>query len=239
MPQEHRPHEHRFETRAALNIALAAEIAAWLGEAVGARGAASFVASGGTTPGPLYDLLSETAVHWREVDVTLADERWVAADDPRSNERLIRERLLRDLGAAARFTPLKTAHAEPEDAEATVSAALAALPRPFDVMLLGLGENGHTASLFPHGQGLAAALDQAAPELARAIRPVPPDDPAPPRLSMTLRALLDSRRIVLFFTGAAKWAAYQDALGDGDIADAPVRAVLRQAKVPVQVWWAP
>ena len=233
------PEEHRFETRAELNIALAAEIVGWLGEAVRARGAASLVASGGTTPGPLYDLLSDMAAPWRRVSVTLADERWVAPDDPMSNERLIRGRLLRDLGAAARFTPLKTDDATPEEAEITVGAALAALPRPFDVMLLGLGENGHTASLFPHGQGLEAALDVSDPALARAVHPAPPDDPIPPRMSMTLRALLDSRRIVLLFTGAAKWAAYQGALGPGDVADAPVRAVLRQSEVPVQVWWAP
>jgi 6-phosphogluconolactonase len=233
------PEDHRFETRAELNIALAAEIIGWLNEAVKARGSASFVASGGTTPGPLYDLLSDMAAPWRDVHVTLADERWVTSDDPRSNERLIRARLLRDLAATARFTPLKTDDAEPETAEASVGAALCALPRPFDVMLLGLGENGHTASLFPHGEGLAAALDIADPALARAVRPIPPDDPTPPRLSMSLRALLDSRRIVLFFTGEAKWKAYQDALGAGDVADAPVRAVLRQSQVPVQVWWAP
>jgi 6-phosphogluconolactonase len=233
------PKAHRFESRADLNVTLAASIVGSLNDAVKARGAASFVASGGTTPGPLYDLLSEMAAPWRSVSVTLADERWVAADDPRSNERLIRARLLRDLAATARFKPLKTDDAEPEEAELTVSASLTALPRPFDVMLLGLGENGHTASLFPNGQGLGAALDVSDPALARAIRPVPPDDPVPPRLSMTLRALLDSRRIVLFFTGEAKWTAYQDALGPGEIADAPVRAILRQAQTPVEVWWAP
>jgi 6-phosphogluconolactonase len=233
------PAARRFETRAELNVALAAEITHRLSAAVEERGVASFVGSGGTTPGPLYDLLSEMAAPWRAVRVTLADERWVAPDDPRSNERLIRARLLRDLAVSARFTPLKTAQGEPENAESEIDAALRALPRPFDVMLLGLGENGHTASLFPHGQGLGPALDTADPALARAIRPVPPDDPTPPRMSMSLRALLDSRGIILFFTGEAKWAAYEDALGAGEVADAPVRAVLRQHQTPVEVWWAP
>lgn len=233
------PEVRRFETRAELNVGLAAEITRRLSDAVRERGAASFVGSGGTTPAPLYDLLSEMAAPWRSVHVTLADERWVAPDDPRSNERLIRAHLLRDLAARALFTPLKTGDEQPEDAEAEVDAALRALPRPFDVMLLGLGENGHTASLFPHGQGLASALDASNPAFARAIRPVAPDDPAPPRMSMSLRALLDSRGIILFFTGEAKWKAYEDALHPGDVADAPVRAVLRQDQTPVEIWWAP
>lgn len=171
--------------------------------------------------------------------MALADERWVAPDDPRSNERLVRAHLIRGRAAGARFTPMKTAEAEPEAAEANVGAALAALPRPFDVTMLGFGENGHTASLFPHGEGLKAALDLADPALARAVRPVPPDDPAPPRMTMTLRALLDSRRIDLLFTGEAKWAAYEDALAGDDVEAAPARAVLRQNRTPVQVWWTP
>ena len=233
------PREHRFGTRAALTEALAADIAATLKEAVATRGRASFVGSGGTTPGPLYDRLAEADGPWDRVSVTLADERWVPPDDERSNERLLRERFLHGRAAAASFTPLKTSAPRPEDAEAEVGAALAALPRPFDLMLLGLGENGHTASLFPDGVGLAGALDIADPALVRAVRPVPPDDPDPPRLSMTARALLDSRTILLFFTGEAKWAVYRRALGPGPVEALPVRAVLHQDKTPVQVWWAP
>ena len=233
------PQERRFETRDALNLALAADVVGALGEAVTARGGASLVASGGTTPGPLYDLLCKTAAPWERVTVTLADERWVGADNPMSNARLVRARLIRDRASRARFVGLKTAQAEPELAEAEVDAALRAIARPFDLTLLGLGENGHTASLFPHGQGLAAALNLADPALARAIRPVAPDDPLPPRISMSLAAILDSRRIVFLFTGEAKWAVYQQALEAGDVAAMPVRAVLHQSQTPVEVWWAP
>ncbi|HEX4183279.1 MAG TPA: 6-phosphogluconolactonase [Caulobacteraceae bacterium] len=239
MSQAVRPNEHRFTDRGELTRALAGQIVQSLDAAVAARGAASFVVSGGTTPGPLFDLLSETRAPWDKVEVALADERWVEPDDPRSNERLVRSHLIRARAAAARFTPMKTPDPEPEAAEAKVSAALGALPRPFDVTLLGFGENGHTASLFPHGVGLKAALDLDDPALARAVRPVPPDDPLPPRMSMTLRALLDSHRIDLLFTGEAKWAAYEDALAGNDVEAAPARAVLRQHQTPVQVWWAP
>lgn len=233
------PQERRFETRAELNTALAGEIVTLLSEAVNARGAASFVASGGTTPGPLYDLLCKMAAPWERVTVTLADERWVEPGNPLSNARLIRARLIRDRASRAKFVGLKTAHAEPELAEPDVDAALRAIVRPFDLVLLGLGENGHTASLFPHGQGLTAALNLADPALIRAVRPVPPDDPVPPRMSMTPRAILDSRRIVLLFTGETKWAVYRQALEAGDVETLSVRAVLHQSQTPVQVWWAP
>jgi 6-phosphogluconolactonase len=233
------PKERRFETRAELNAALAADAVAQLTAAVTARGGASLVASGGTTPGPLYSLMSAMAAPWERVTVTLADERWVGPDSPMSNARLIRATLIRDRASRARFVGLKTAQAEPELTEAEVDAALRAIARPFDLTLLGLGENGHTASLFPHGQGLAAALNLADPALARAIRPVAPDDPLPPRMSMSLAAILDSRRIVFLFTGEAKWAVYQQALEAGDVAAMPVRAVLHQSQTPVEVWWAP
>jgi 6-phosphogluconolactonase len=234
-----KPEERKFETRAELNAALAADTVAQLTAAVTARGGASLVASGGTTPGPLYDRMSATAGPWERVTVTLADERWVEANNPMSNARLVRARLIRDRASRARFVGLKTAQAEPELAEAEVDAALRAIARPFDLMLLGLGENGHTASLFPHGQGLATALNLADPALVQAIRPVAPDDPLPPRMSMSLRAILDSRRIVFLFTGEAKWAVYQQALEPGDVAAMPVRAVLHQTQTPVEVWWAP
>jgi len=233
------PAERRFADRGELNKALAADIVTDLTQAVTARGAASLVASGGTTPGPLYDLISAMAAPWERVTVTLADERWVEPDSPLSNARLIRSRLIRDRASRAQFVPLKTGQAEPEPAEPDVDDALRAILRPFDLVLLGLGENGHTASLFPHGQGLTAALNLADPALARAIRPVAPDDPVPPRMSMTPRAILDSRRIILLFTGEAKWSVYRQALETGDIEDLPVRAVLRQSQTPVEVWWAP
>lgn len=233
------PKERRFATQAELNQTLAGEIVAQLGEAVTERGGASLVASGGTTPGPLYDLLCKMAAPWERVTVTLTDERWVGPDSPMSNARLIRARLIRDRASRAKFVGLKTGQAEPELAEADVDAALRAIARPFDLVLLGLGENGHTASLFPHGHGLAPALNLADPALARAIRPVAPDDPVPPRMSLSLRAILDSRRIAFLFTGEAKWAVYRQALEAGDVEAMPVRAVLRQAQTPVEVWWAP
>jgi 6-phosphogluconolactonase len=234
------PLERRFETREALTTALADDIAAQLTTAVASRGAASAVVSGGTTPGPLYERLSRLPAPWAQVTLTLADERWVALDDDLSNERLVRACLERGAAAAVRLVSLKSAHAEPEQAEGVVDAAVRAMPRPFDVVLLGMGEDGHTASLFPHARGLDKALDVADPALARAVRPASPGVAGGvARMSLSLRALLDSRRIVILVFGAAKWAVYQEALQAGAVADMPVRAVLRQDRAPVELWWAP
>ncbi len=216
---------------------LADEIVARLQDDVAACGAASFVASGGTTPGPLYDLLSEREAPWDKIWITLSDERWIAPNEDGSNEKLIRTRLLRGRAAAAHLVPMKTDDASPNGAEAKVNAALAAMPPPFTVTLLGMGDDGHTASLFPNAQGLKAALDVNDPALARAVHA---QDGAVTgeRVSLTLRAILDSKLIVILIKGEAKLATYRDAISGTDIAAMPVRAVL-QSQTPVQVFWAP
>jgi 6-phosphogluconolactonase len=219
---------------------LADEIVTRVDAGVASRGAASLVVSGGTTPAPLFDLLSTRAAPWEKVWITLSDERWLAPDQDGSNEKLVRTRLLRDAAAGAKLVPLKTADPSPRAAEAKVDAAIAAMPRPFDIVLLGMGDDGHTASLFPHATGLEAALDTAKPELVRAIHT---DEAAAvatgERLTLTLRAIQDSRLVVLLIRGAAKRDTYQSAAAGSNVLDAPVRAVLHQTRVPVQVCWAP
>jgi 6-phosphogluconolactonase len=218
--------------------ALAAEIVSCLCAGVAARDAASLVVSGGSTPGALFDSLSALRAPWEKVWITLSDERWIAPDLDGSNEKLVRTRLLRERAASAKLVPLKTADASPQAAETKVDAALAVMPRPFDIMLLGMGEDGHTASLFPHAAGLETAMDTARPELVRAIHA---DEAAATgeRLSLTLRAILDSRMIVLLIRGDAKLAAYRRAQACTDVLEAPVRAVLHQTQTPVQVFWSP
>jgi 6-phosphogluconolactonase len=228
----------RFPDAAAMMQALADEIVSRLVAGVTARGAASLVASGGTTPGELYDILAERAAPWDRVSVTLSDERWVAPTADASNEKLIRTRLLRDKAAAAQFVPMKTPHGTPRDAEATVSEALAAMPRPFDATLLGMGDDGHTASLFPGSEGLDRALDVHSRALACAIRQTSGAETSE-RMSLTLRAILDSRLVVILIRGDAKLATYREALSGGDVEAMPVRAVLRQSVTPVRVYWAP
>lgn len=218
--------------------ALADEIVSRLVAGVAARGAASMVASGGTTPGELYDILAERDAPWDRVSVTLSDERWVAPTSDASNEKLIRTRLLRGKAAGALLVPMKMPHETPRDAEAAVSEALAAMPRPFDATLLGMGADGHTASLFPRAEGLERALDRNSAALVRGIHPANLAQTGE-RMSLTLRAILNSRLVVILIRGDTKLATYREALSGDDVRAMPVRAVLQQSVTPVQVCWAP
>jgi 6-phosphogluconolactonase len=227
-----------FANADATNVALADAVAARLTDGVVQRGRASLVVSGGTTPGALFDVLAHRALPWKDVIVTLSDERWVDPHSVRSNENLVRSRLLVADAALATLVPLKTAQPHASQAEAALDGALAAMPRPFDVVLLGMGDDGHTASLIPGSNGLARALDRDDPAFVRAIDP-PDATGMGPRITLTLRALLDTRWIALLIRGADKRATWRQACAGADILAAPVRAVLRQTAVPLAVYWSP
>lgn len=227
--------EHRFTSNEAATEALADAIIARLQAAIAERGVASLIVSGGKSPVPLFARLRVAALDWSKVWISLADERWVAPSSPDSNERLLREHLLRDAAAAARFVALKSPFATVEDGLAASAAALTAIPRPFDVVVLGMGEDGHTASLFPGADGLAAALALDNPASLVAIQPLT----APhPRISLSLAALLDARCLLLPLSGASKHRVYRRARETPDSARWPISAVLTQSRTPVQVWLA-
>lgn len=230
-----RPREKKFDDRETLARELASSVAADLRTAMERRGDATLVVSGGSTPRPFFQALAHRPLDWARVTVTLADERWVAPDDKASNEALVRGALLAGHAAAARFLPLKYAAATPEEGRDACESALAKLRRPFDVLVLGMGNDGHTASLFPRAAELADGLDPEGSRLCLAVRP-----PAAPhaRMSLTLPALLQSRRIVLHLVGEEKLGVYERALGEGPAEELPIRAVLRRAAARVELWWA-
>lgn len=229
-------HEHRFPDATALAHALAGEVKVDLDEAITVRGVASLVVSGGTTPRRLFGVLSEEQLQWQKVWITLADERWVDIGDVASNERLVREHLLINAAAAAHFVGLKNPAPTPEAGADWASRALTRVPHPYDVIMLGMGQDGHTASLFPGSLALSRALDATTPAGCVAVNALT----APhARVSLNLAALLDSRRIVLHIEGDAKWQVYQRARAPGSPAEMPVRAILQQKEVPVDVYWCP
>src|SRR5262245_30220515 len=156
-PAGARVRDHLFENLDSLFVTLAALIAAQLRGALEARPAASLAVAGGRTPAALLARLSSEILAWDRVFVTLTDERWVSSDDPASNAAMLRKTLLVGAAAPARFIPLYTGAPTPDEALQSVSAALATLPRPFDIMVLGMGDDGHTASLFPGADNLEAA----------------------------------------------------------------------------------
>ena len=221
-----------FADRATLTSTTADIIA----DALAAPGARSLVATGGSTPRPVYDALAKRNLDWARVTVTLTDERWVDLASPLSNEGLVRARLLTGPAAAARLVALKGAGASPPVDALAAEPALAALT-PFDVVLLGMGPDGHIASLFPGDPGLAAALDPAGERLCVGVDHAGLD-PFVPRISLTARAVLDALLIVLLVTGEDKRALIARVIDDPAL-NLPVAAVLRQSATPVRVLWAP
>jgi 6-phosphogluconolactonase len=219
------PPATKFADSDLLSRALSRQIAANLSIAIAARGLASLVVSGGKSPIKLFELLRAESLDWSRVCVALVDERWVDPSDPDSNEKLVRDVLLKEAAAAARFIGLKNAAPTPDLGAVSAWETFARVPRPFDAVVLGMGDDGHTASLFPRSPKLASAMRS----------PVAPH----PRLSLNLSALLDSRRIVVLITGAQKWSTYCAASADGPAEEMPIRCVLRQRHTPVEVMWAP
>jgi 6-phosphogluconolactonase len=228
--------QRRFPNAAALTRALAADIAAALEDGLGAGRGASLVVPGGHTPVPVFEELSAIDLDWEDVWITLTDERWVDTTSDSSNEHLVRQHLLRNAAAKATLVGLKSRAADPKSGAAAAWSAVADMPRPFDFVLLGMGDDGHIASLFPNSPGLDVALD-----LKQHPTCIGMTGAAEPRarLSLNLRALLDSRRIAIAIFGASKWATYQRAKASGPIGEMPVRALSLQQNVPVTVYWAP
>ncbi|TYB82745.1 6-phosphogluconolactonase [Maritimibacter fusiformis] len=187
---------------------------------------ASLALPGGTTPGPVMDALSATSLDWERVDVMLTDERWVPEDDPRSNARLLRERLLVDKAAKANFIPFWSDAGAPEEC-VPVAADKVRAAMPLTLVLLGMGEDMHTASLFPGAENLDTALSPNAPPLLALHPPGVPEA----RVTLTARVINDAMNKHLVIIGDAKREALEKARASGDGHVAPVAAVMRDLTV--------
>jgi len=232
-----KPKVQRFSTQGDLIDHLAVDIARRLTEAVTARGAASLVVPGGSTPGRLFDALTGQEAPWDKVQVTGTDERWLPHGDPDTHETLVRTRLLKGRASEATYVSLKTGSPTPAGAEPAVEAAISRMPRPFDVTLIGMGDDGHIASLFPQASGLEGALDPQSPLLVASFH-VPEAAGSPDRMSLSLSALLDSRFLGVLITGDAKLSTLERAEAGDDAREMPVRALLNQDRTPVTVFWS-
>lgn len=201
----------------------------------------SLLVSGGSTPAPLYQALSKTNLDWERIHVALVDERWVDKDHDASNEALIYRTLLVNNALKAPFTGMKNLAPNALKGQPETEVEYQKLPKPFSVTLLGMGNDGHTASLFPHAEGLTKALDENNPQLTAAIiaKHSEVTGANTERLSLTLTGLLQSERLILLITGEEKLAVFRQAMNDGPVEDMPIRALLRQNKVPFELYWAP
>lgn len=219
-----------YPDREALFMGLAGRLSSEMGEILRmSDGSVSLCVPGGTTPGPVFDMLSASPLDWERVTVFLNDERWVDESSERSNGRLLKSRLLVERAAAAKFVPLYAPTATPEEGLAEVEAALE--PHlPISVLLLGMGADMHTASLFPGADRLAEALSPDAPVLL----PMRAEAAGEPRITLSARVLQKALHTHVLITGEEKRAALERARSL-PVEEAPVRAILGDATVH----WAP
>ncbi|GAB1263719.1 6-phosphogluconolactonase [Aurantivibrio infirmus] len=216
-----------FKSNNKLADSLAVKIAAQLKQAVENNGEATLALSGGSTPKALLLSLSMQELPWDKITVTLVDERWVDEPHPDSNAVLIKEFLIQNLAKKAKFLPLKTNSATPFQAEKEIDQLLKKLPFPLDVVVLGMGNDGHTASFFPAASNLKNALDLGNQMYCCAI--TPPSAPHD-RMTLTLSYLSAANKIFLHIVGSEKWAVLQSAIKLGPIEELPIRAFLHGSK---------
>lgn len=221
-----------FPDSDAVAEALAADVAGRLSDAIAERDRATLAVSGGTTPERFFDALSRRALDWPKVIVTLVDERFVPPDHPRSNEKLVRERLLVNEARLARFVPLYGKGGDVENAARQAGAGVALLGPPIDVVVLGMGTDGHTASFFADAENLPQLTD---PDQQVPVLPVYAPSAGEPRLTLSLPLICNARAIFLHIEGAQKRAVLETAAAE----DLPIAKVLAAAQTPVVTYWAP
>jgi 6-phosphogluconolactonase len=232
-------YEHFFSDREKMIADLTGYCKTVLEQAVADRGQASILVSGGSTPAPLYKALADSDLPWAKVTIGLVDERWVDITHDKSNEAFINSTLHRDKAGKASLVGLKSTADSAQQGLAAAEQRISDIDRPYNLLVLGMGEDGHTASLFPNAKGLDEALDPDNPALCAAITAhksaVTGDFTE--RMTLTPRALLQAQNIILLITGNGKKAVYRKAIESGPVVDMPVRAVLLNATV--HVYWAP
>lgn len=210
-----------------------------LSRSLAARGSASFMASGGSTPGLMYSVMSEADIDWSRVTAGLVDERWVAPDHPDSNEKLLRASLLKGHAADAQFLPMKTNAATPAEASGDRSAAYAQACSPVSCIVLGMGSDGHTASWFPDSKGLAEALRLDAPVIAAIDASNSPLAGAnPQRMTLTAGPVCSAEAGILLVFGDDKRAVLEAAL-TSDPQTYPVRHAIDGLGDRLTIIWAP
>lgn len=222
-----------FSSREAASATLAAAVATDIRTGVANSRAARVVLCGGTSPVGMFQSLASQPLDWEQVTIVPSDERWVPVDHEDSNERLLRQTLLQGPAASARLLGLYRHDRDRTDALVDIESDLGALDGAFDHVVLGMGGDGHTASIFPHAANVEAML-------AARGRVLTPDLPAgeTPRVSLALPTLVSARAISLLFFGADKRAVFERAAAGAPPTMLPVAAILNNAPTPVRVFWA-
>ncbi|AIR89674.1 6-phosphogluconolactonase [Pseudomonas cremoricolorata] len=223
---------HQLQDATAFAERLAGDVAQHLRAAIASKGQACLVVSGGRSPVPFLERLARESLDWSKVTVSLADERWVPVEHADSNAGLLTRHLLQGPAAEARFIGLYQVAPDLERAAELADAALAELP-PIDVLVLGMGDDGHTASLFPASPNLAEGLAREGQRRCLPmLAPVVPHQ----RLSLTRALLASAAFTALAIQGPGKLAALRAALAASDDQALPIRAFLHD---PLDIYWCP
>ena len=216
-----------------LAVDLCNSIGEILAEAIKKRGRASIAVSGGSTPVPLFKELSLLSLDWSKVDLTLVDDRWVEPKNADSNELLVRTHLIKNNASKVNFIPLKNDSNTAKDGQKQSEALLGNFTLPFDVIVLGMGSDGHTASLFPCSDELADGMDLNNPNylVSTSPRTAPYE-----RLSLTAKVIIDAKNIFLHLNGSSKLHTLESAMDYKDSSKMPIYAFLENG---LSIYWSP
>lgn len=225
---------NHFKSSEALTDMLSQNIAKNLQDSIDKTTRASLIVSGGSTPKPLLEKLRKIAIEWEKVTIGLCDERWVDSSHVDSNEKLIREHLLQDKANKASFVGMYIEGMQAKDARLTCKENIEAFLMPFTVIILGMGIDGHTASLFPNNPRLAEGLDLENGSLCISMQP---NDALHTRMSLTRKAILSAQNIYLHFEGENKLSVYKAALKSDDMLRMPIGSILHQDIKDVEVYY--
>jgi 6-phosphogluconolactonase len=231
--------EKFFDSKAALTAELSTTLEQSLRDGIAKDGRAVLMVSGGSSPAPAYKHLSTLDLNWQNIDVAMVDERWVAPTHEKSNEAFLKSTLLQNYGADANFITMKNEADTAVNGASACEAAYQQLKSPYDVTILGMGPDGHTASLFPNAQGLEQGLKTT--DIVCAIEAIQSDvtGSITERMTLTLNAIANSKVVKLLISGEEKLAVYKQAKAGGEVNDMPLRAVLNHPTINIEVYWAP
>lgn len=222
-----------FKTKEELLEVLSSKIIKSLEESINENGKASLLLSGGSTPKPLFQKLSKFDIDWEKIVVSLVDDRWVDSNHKDSNELLVRENLLQNFASKASFVGMYIDGKSAFESDDECSKVYQEKVYPFDIVVLGMGGDSHTASLFPNNEKLEEAYDLENENLCISIKPTTaPHD----RMSLTLQGILGAKNIILHIEGEEKLKVYEEALKSDDIFASPISAVLNNKDKKIEVY---
>lgn len=224
-----------FDSSDELVKSLSLKIINELSTAIKEKGKASFLVSGGNTPKKLFEKLSTMDIEWDKVSVSLVDERWIETSNTNSNENLVKTYLLKDKASKAKFVSMYIPFQKANDCEHECSKIYEEKLYPFDVLVLGMGNDAHTASLFPNNEKLLNGLDLSNKNLCISLVP---NDAKYERMSLTLSGIISARNIFLHIEGEEKLKVYNEALLSNNKYEMPISCVLNNPSKCIEVYYS-